>query len=190
VAAAYLNWLKYPLSESIQGLELGFKHAVAGGNPAFGTGCAYNLVGSLWYSVPLPQIVSCSGAFSLFPRVSCRAWYVRHILIFFSFLFFSLDPYRRYSEETGWTDVCKMLITFERFAKLLMGTAVDESDEEFEVYIETDARPMPIGAYATERLSLSLAPSNPVVRSSVCDDDLSATPHRENALPVHNGSVP
>ncbi|ELR13786.1 GAF domain containing serine/threonine kinase [Acanthamoeba castellanii str. Neff] len=119
---SYLNWLKYPLSESIQGLELGFKHAVAGGNPAFGTGCAYNLVGSLWYSVPLPQIVSCS------------------------------DPYRRYSEETGWTDVCKMLITFERFAKLLMGTAVDESDEEFEVYIETDARPMPIAQHHTVRM--------------------------------------
>ncbi len=87
IVAAYLNWLKYPLSESIQGLELGFKHAVAGGNPAFGTGCAYNLVGSLWFSVPLPQIVSCSGAFSLSSR-ECRAWHVRHFLILiFSFLF-------------------------------------------------------------------------------------------------------
>jgi hypothetical protein len=90
IVAAYLNWLKYPLSESIQGLELGFKHAVAGGNPAFGTGCAYNLVGSLWFSVPLPQIVSCSGAFS--PSLSslreCRAWHVRHFLILiFSVLF-------------------------------------------------------------------------------------------------------
>ncbi len=58
-----------------------------------------------------------------------------------------------------------MLITFERFSKLLMGTAVEESDEEFEVYIETDSRPMPIGAYAPERplLSLALARSNPVV---------------------------
>jgi hypothetical protein len=59
-----------------------------------------------------------------------------------------------------------MLITFERFSKLLMGTAVEESDEEFEVYIETDSRPMPIGAYAPERppLSLALPRSNPVGR--------------------------
>lgn len=60
-AVAYINWLKHPLLESVHGLEMGFKHAVAGGNPAFGTGCAYNLVGTFWYAVPLPQLVSSVG---------------------------------------------------------------------------------------------------------------------------------
>jgi hypothetical protein len=58
---AYLNWLRYPLRECIPGLELGFKHAVAGGNPAFGSGCACNIIGSMWCAVPLPQLVSAVG---------------------------------------------------------------------------------------------------------------------------------
>jgi hypothetical protein len=38
-----------------------------------------------------------------------------------------------------------MLITFERYAKLLTDAAVDESDDEFDLFVNTDSRPMPIG---------------------------------------------
>jgi hypothetical protein len=56
------------------------------------------------------------------------------------------DPYRRYAEEAGWTDVRKMLITFERYARLLMNKTTDQTEEEFEEYISADVGSfMPIG---------------------------------------------
>jgi hypothetical protein len=75
-------------------------------------------------------------------RDVCEAWVCAHLMI-------CADPYRRYAEETGWTDVRKMLITFERYAKLLMNMTVDQTEEEFEDYITTDVGSyMPIGTRA------------------------------------------
>jgi hypothetical protein len=63
-SAAYINWLKHPLQDSIEGLETGFKHGVAGGNPAFATACAYNLMGTFWSVAPLHQIAPLIGTSS------------------------------------------------------------------------------------------------------------------------------
>lgn len=58
---AFLHWVKYPLKNTIPGLEMGFKHAVAGANPAFASGCAYNLMRTSWSTTPLPQIMTSNG---------------------------------------------------------------------------------------------------------------------------------
>jgi hypothetical protein len=69
---AYINWLKHPLHDSIEGLETGFKHGVAGGNPAFATACAYNLMGTFWSVIPLPQIAPLIGTTQTKPLLSFR----------------------------------------------------------------------------------------------------------------------
>jgi hypothetical protein len=58
---AFIHWVKYPLRDTIPGLEQGFKHAVAGANPAFASGCAYNIMRTSWSTTPLPQIMSFAG---------------------------------------------------------------------------------------------------------------------------------
>jgi hypothetical protein len=56
------------------------------------------------------------------------------------------DLYRRYAEEAGWMDVCKMLITFEWYVRLLMNKMTDQTEKEFEEYISADISSfMPIG---------------------------------------------
>jgi hypothetical protein len=64
---AFVHWVKHPLRDTIPGLEVGFKHAVAAGNLVFATGCAYNLMRTSWSTTPLPQIMTFIG--TLFFRI-------------------------------------------------------------------------------------------------------------------------
>jgi hypothetical protein len=61
LSIGFLNWLRHPLCESVQGLKEGFKSAAAGGNPAYASGCAYALMSILWAVAPLPEVLSSIG---------------------------------------------------------------------------------------------------------------------------------
>jgi hypothetical protein len=121
---------------------MGFKHAVAGANPAFASGCAYNIMRTSWGTAPLPQIMTIAGTCELCCAFTHFFFIEGSPLWLIGMVYADVEPYLRYVEEVNWVDVVKMMRIIGRYTTLLMDQPVEETEDEFFDYVKADTRPM------------------------------------------------